>query len=171
MHGHVNVPANNHLFSTFIGWFVDYTRPLYLVIPTINDLDEVLKALQAIGIDNIPGYFTPEVVEEHAATLPVISSSELAARLPLNGLTVVDVRGLGEYAEKHMVGAKHIPLGYLPQHFNELPKDKTVVTQCATGYRSQIAASLLRAHGFKHVLSLNEGIDTWSQVLATEANS
>lgn len=169
--GTINVPANNNLFSTFIGWFVDYTRPLYLVMPTINDLDEVFKALQAIGIDNIPGYFTPEVVEAYAATLPVISSSELAARLPLNGLTVVDVRGLGEYTEKHMVGARHIPLGYLPQRLNEVAKTKTIVTQCATGYRSQIAASLLRAHGFKNVFSLNEGIETWSQVLATEANS
>ncbi len=166
--GTINVPANNHLFSTFIGWFVDYTQPLYLVLPTNDALDEVIKALQAIGIDNIPGYFTPEIVHKYTATLPLITAQELATRLPLNGLTVVDVRGLGEYADKHMVGARHIPLGYLPQRLNELPKDKTVVTQCATGYRSQIAASLLRAHGFNNVLSLNEGIDTWSRVLATE---
>ncbi len=168
--GTINVPANNNLFSTFIGWFVDYDRPLYLIAPSTNGIEEQIKALRAIGIDNIPGYFSPTVVKEGAAALPVITAQELADRLPVNGLTIVDVRGLSEYTEKHIVGAQHIPLGYLPQHLNEVPKDKTVVTQCATGYRSQIAASLLRARGFRNVITLNEGIDTWSQVLATETN-
>ncbi|MFN8493603.1 MAG: MBL fold metallo-hydrolase [Caldilineaceae bacterium] len=168
--GTINVPANNNLFSTFVGWFVNYDRPLYLIAPATNGIDEQIKALRAIGIDNIPGYFSPTVVNEGATTLPVITAQELAARLPINGLTIVDVRGLGEYTEKHIVGAKHIPLGYLPQHLNEVPKDKTVVTQCATGYRSQIAASLLRARGYSNVFTLNEGIDAWSGVLATETN-
>lgn len=168
--GTINVPANNNLFSTFIGWFVDYDRPLYLIAPSTNGIEEQIKALRAIGIDNIPGYFSPAVVKEGAAALPVITAQELADRLPVNGLTIVDVRGLSEYTEKHIVGAQHIPLGYLPQHLNEVPKDKTVVTQCATGYRSQIAASLLRARGFRDVITLNEGIDTWSRVLATETN-
>ncbi len=168
--GTINVPASNNLFSTFVGWFVDYDRPLYLIAPSTNGIEEQIKALRAIGIDNIPGYFSAAVVNEGASALPVITAQELAARLPVNGLTIVDVRGLSEYTEKHIVGAKHIPLGYLPQHLNDVPKDKTVVTQCATGYRSQIAASLLRAHGFRNVITLNEGIDAWSRVLATETN-
>jgi hydroxyacylglutathione hydrolase len=166
--GTLNIPANNRLFSTFVGWFVDYNRPMYLIVPTLAALPRLVQDLRAIGIDQITGYFAPEAINGQAATLPLISAQELATRLPKNGLTILDVRNHTEYAEEHIVGARHIALGYLPQHLDELPKDKPLITQCATGYRSQIAASLLRAYGFTNVLNLSEGIDAWAKVLPTE---
>ena len=50
-----------------------------------------------------------------------------------------------------------------------LPKESTIVTQCASGYRSQIAASLLQAAGFENVITLNEGDECWSKFLPTES--
>jgi hydroxyacylglutathione hydrolase len=108
------------------------------------------------------------VVRKPAERLPQISARELAARLPTNGLTILDVRGQSEFAETHVVGAQHIPLGYLLQRLHEVPRDQPVVTQCASGYRSHIAASLLQAHGFHNIFNLNEGIETWAEVLPTE---
>ena len=61
-----------------------------------------------------------------------------------------------------------IPLGYLADRSATLPQDRTVVTLCASGYRSQIAASLLQAAGFEDVVALNEGEECWSKFLPTE---
>ena len=78
------------------------------------------------------------------------------------------MRGKSEYAEKHIVGARHIPLGYLPDRLAEIPTEGTVVLHCATGYRSQIGASLLQAKGFDNVVTLNEGEECWTKFMPTE---
>lgn len=169
--GTLSVPATNRTFSTYVGWLVDYQRPFYLLVPSVAEAAPRLADLRAIGVDQIAGYFTPEVITTQARTLPMMTAHELAVRLPLNGLTILDVRGQNEYAERHIVGAKHIPLGHLAQHLCEVPRDKTVVTQCASGYRSQIAASLLRAHGFTNVITLTEGMGAWAAALPTTSVS
>ena len=167
--GTINVPSDNNSFVTYMGWLVDYDRPVYVLLPSIDDERAILRDLRSIGIDYVPGYFSPEVLTHRTQALPVITAKELARRLPQNGITIVDVRGKAEYAEKHIVGARLIPLGYLPDNLDSLDKDGTIVTHCASGYRSQIAASLLQAAGFENVLTLNEGTECWSKFLPTES--
>jgi len=135
------------------------------VVVVVTDVSRIITALRSIGIDNIPGYFAAEVVKGARAQLPTISTQALAERMPRNGLVVVDVRGRTEFTEEHIRGAYNIPLGHLSQRLAELPHNRTIVTQCASGYRSHIAASLLRARGYQDVLSLDEGIACWSQAL------
>ncbi|MCL4859980.1 MAG: MBL fold metallo-hydrolase, partial [Caldilineaceae bacterium] len=53
--GALNIPATNRTFSTYIGWWVDYARPLYFIAPSLDEVDEIVQALRAIGIDNVPG--------------------------------------------------------------------------------------------------------------------
>jgi hydroxyacylglutathione hydrolase len=166
--GVLSIPASNRTFSTYIGWFVDYRRPLYFITPALADVPAILTALRAIGIDHIPGFFAADVVAGEGSQLPSINAQALAERLPRNGLIVLDVRGRSEYGQEHIAGACNIPLGLLPQHLDELPRDRTLVTQCATGYRSQIAASLLRAKGFRNVLNLTAKSEEWARLLPTE---
>ena len=167
--GTINVPSDNNSFVTYMGWLVDYERPVYVLLPSIDAEREILHDLRSIGIDYVPGYFSPEVLTHRTQALPVVTARELAKRLPQNGIVIVDVRGKAEYAEKHIVGARHIALGYLPDQLAALPKDATLVTHCASGYRSQIAASLLQAAGFENVVALNEGTECWSKFLPTES--
>jgi hydroxyacylglutathione hydrolase len=169
--GTINVPADNNTFVTFLGWLVDYERPVYLLLPSIDSEAAILTDLRSIGIDYVPGYFSPEVAAHDTQALPVITARELAKRLPQNGLTLIDVRGKSEYVEKHIVGSRHVPLGYLADRLHEIPRDRTVITQCASGYRSQIAASLLQANGFENVVTLNEGEECWSKFLPTESGA
>lgn len=169
--GTVNVPADNSGYVTWLGWLVDYERPVYVLLPSVDSEREVLADLHSIGIDSVPGYFSPEVLTHRTLALPVVTARDLAKRLPQNGLLIVDVRGKTEYAQKHIVGARHIPLGYLARNLESLPKDRTIVTQCASGYRSQIAASLLQAAGFDNAISLNEGEECWSRYLPTESGA
>ena len=113
------------------------------------------------------GYALPEAVSGKTDQLPEWSAQELATRLPQNGIVVIDVRNKTEYLEGHIRGARHIHLGALPKYLDQIPHDHTVITNCASGYRSQIAASLLRSRGFKNVVNLRDGKEIWSQAVET----
>lgn len=167
--GTVNVPADNNTYVTYLGWLVDYERPVYLLLPSVDAEHGVLDDLRSIGIDDVPGYFSPEVAAHDTQALPVITAKELAKRLPKNGILILDVRGKSEFTEQHVVGARHIPLGYLTDRLQEIPREQPVITQCASGYRSQIAASLLQANGFENVVAMNEGQECWAKWLPTVA--
>lgn len=165
--GTVSVPERKD-FSTFVGWFVDFDAPFYFVTPSAAVVDSIIAALRGIGVDNVGGYALPDVVSGATDKLPEWSAAELGERLPRNGMVVLDVRNKTEYIEEHIKGAKHIQLGQLPKHLNEIPRDRTVVTNCQSGYRSQIAASLLRTRGFDNVVNLKDGLELWSKAVATE---
>lgn len=158
--GTINIPLNSERFNTYVGWFVDYDEPVYLIMH-ISQTDQALKALRAIGVDNIAGYFMPDVVHQYAESLPQISAVELAQRLASNGIKIVDVRGASEYDEMHVAGAINIPLGYIERELDRLPKHGAIVTQCASGMRSQIAASILKKHGFSDVTNLDAAVEEW----------
>jgi hydroxyacylglutathione hydrolase len=166
--GAINIPADSN-FNTYVGWFVDYDAPLYFITPDQGTVDDILAGLRAIGVDNVPGYFTPDVLRaKQTETLPLFTVAELVERMKENDLVILDVRNKTEYEEKHIRGAKHITLGYLPDHLDELPRDRLIVVHCASGYRSQIAASLLRRYGFPNVANLNDNTAAWSKALPTE---
>ncbi len=167
--GTLSIPATATMFSTYVGWFVDFAQSTYLLLSSPDQLADVLGDLRAIGVDNIPGYFTPEVIAAHSETLPVISADELRQR-DNGGYAILDVRGKSEYCEGHIVGARNLFVGYLPQQMENVPKDMPIITQCASGYRSHIAASWLQAHGYA-VTNLTDAQAIWSNTLITETCS
>ena len=164
--GTVSIPERKD-FSTFVGWLIDYSKPFYFITPTEEDRNELILALRSIGIDNIAGYATPAAVSGITEKLPEWSAQELARRLPQNGIVVIDVRSKTEFMEEHIHGARHIHLGALAQQLDQIPRDHTVITTCASGYRSQIAASLLHSRGFKNVITLRDGKELWSKAMPT----
>lgn len=166
--GTLSIPASNKLFSTFVGWFVDYSKPTYLIVEDQAQLGPALTALRAIGIDDLRGYATPEVLEADTASLPTLDSEELARLLATEPVLLLDVRGQSEYQQAHLPGALHIPLGYLARRLDEIPRDRPVVALCASGYRAQIAASLLRRAGSTRAAVLTDSQRRWLE-LATAA--
>jgi rhodanese-related sulfurtransferase len=73
------------------------------------------------------------------------------AQLVKDGAIILDVRTPGEYASGHIKGSKNFPLQSLQQHLSEIPKDKVIITCCASGMRSGSAKSLLLSSGYKEV--------------------
>lgn len=169
--GTINIPASETNYTTYVGWLVDFDRPLAVILPDLDMLAAVLADLRAIGIDDVTSYFGPDVAAQATQPLPVMTAEELARRLTTNNILVLDVRGRSEYNEEHIRGALNIPLGYLPRRLDEIPNDKQVVAQCASGYRSQIAASLLQAAGFSDAHTLSAASAVWSRLLPTESGA
>jgi len=71
--------------------------------------------------------------------------------MDLSNAFILDVRSPGEFAGGHVKGSTNIPLGNLSNQLGKLPKDKKIVTCCASGMRSASAAGILRSAGFDAV--------------------
>jgi rhodanese-related sulfurtransferase len=92
-----------------------------------------------------------------------ITNAEAADMFGQGGVTFVDVREPDEWAEGHMPGAVHIPLGDLSTRANELPADGQIVTVCRVGGRSLKAVDILEASGRKGSKSMAGGMVEWKK--------
>ncbi len=69
----------------------------------------------------------------------------------------IDVRKVSEFQSEHLVDAVNIPLNVLNNHLAEFPKDKPFILHCAGGYRSMIAASMLKQRGYDNFVDVIGG--------------
>ncbi len=93
--------------------------------------------------------------------------SPLEATMMINreDAAVLDVRDLGEYEQRHIPNARHIPLSELPKRGGELGKYKArpLIVYCASGMRSASAISALRKEGFENLFNLRGGLQEWEK--------
>lgn len=159
--GTMNVPFNNS-FTNWMGWVVDYQKPLYLLVdPAV--MDEMLIALRSIGIDQVLGYADVNAIVEKAKALDSyenVTPTEAKAMMESEDVAVLDVRNLTEFNEGHIDGATHIMVGTLKNRLDEVPNKKLIV-QCQAGGRSAIAASVLKANGFHNLVNMTGGYGRW----------
>lgn len=73
------------------------------------------------------------------------------AQLVKEGAIIVDVRTKAEYQAGHIKGSQNIPLNNLSNHYSKLPKNKVIITCCASGMRSAQAKNILTANGYAEV--------------------
>ena len=166
--GTLNLPLNGS-FVTWAGWLLPYDTDIHLIVDeaAAARTGEVVRLLALIGLDRVAGYVGESAVaaaEAHGATMgsiPQMTIDQLAALLPARGAAVIDVRSASEWAEGHLPGARHIPLGELADRIGEVPHDAPVVVHCQLGGRSAIAASLLRRLGHPNVTNLAGGYAAW----------
>lgn len=168
--GTINIPLNRS-FTTWAGWLVPYDRDFYLIVDAACEpcIDEAVRDLAMVGLDRVAGYFTSEVIDawwaggRELGSVPQVGIDELARRLRRDDLTVIDVRGRAEWEAGHLPDVMHIPVGYLADRLDEIPRDRPVVVQCQAGARSAIAASVLRAKGLTNVINLVGGFADWER--------
>lgn len=76
---------------------------------------------------------------------------------------LVDVREAGEWTSGHVPGAKHIPLGQLAAHYQNLPRDREIMLVCQSGARSGAATKMLRQQGFDKAINVQGGMLAWQR--------
>jgi glyoxylase-like metal-dependent hydrolase (beta-lactamase superfamily II)/rhodanese-related sulfurtransferase len=155
LRGAINVGLDGR-FAEYVGSVVTPDTPIVLVSYPGTDAEAHMR-LGRIGFDTVVGYLAdaddelalrPDLVERASR----LTQRELADRKEtLADLQVIDIRNAGEVAGGMLDGARHIPLAELRRRLAELDASAPVVVYCAGGYRSSIAASLLRSAGFADV--------------------
>ena len=164
--GTINI-AHTKSYLTWAGWLVSYDKPFTLIVDE-SQMEDTVRGLRLIGLDDVAGYWTPEVVDSWAqhghdlTSIDQVSIEEVSEVVDNGEATILDVRGSAEYADGHIPGAMSIPLGYLSQRMDEIPADKPVVVHCQTGVRSSIAASVLERLGRTDVRNYMGSYEGWS---------
>jgi hydroxyacylglutathione hydrolase len=169
--GTIGIPLTKS-FTTYAGWLVPFTSDFYVIVDdrVPDAIDTVVRDLAMIGLDRVAGYFDAAVIDQWSAagrplqSVQQIEPRDLRESVSRGAVTVIDVRNQVEWDEGHIPGALHIPLGYVTDRIGEIPRSKPVVLQCQTGARSQIAASLLQAHGIENAINLKGGLVEWIRV-------
>lgn len=90
--------------------------------------------------------------------IPWAEFTSIARSIPADTI-VLDVRGEDEVKEGMIPGARNIPEQDLERRLGELPRDKRIVTHCATGVRAEMAYHVLRERGYERVAFLNANVD------------
>lgn len=168
-HGHlvgsVNVGLNGR-YAEFAGSVVPHDVDIILFVDDGFEL-EAKNRLARIGFDRVVGYVQAPLqvmLDNMDKVTPAsrLSAADFAQRQEsIADLQVVDVRNPGEVSVGTIGDAIAIPVGQLPTRLGELDPAAPTVVFCAGGYRSSVAASVLRQAGFSDVSDLLGGYGAW----------
>lgn len=168
--GHLRHAVNIGLggrYAEFAGSVLPPDVDIVLITEPGQEL-EGKNRLARIGFDRVIGHLeAPYQMLEHqddvqaASRLTANAFRERASNM--TDLQIVDVRNPGETAAGTIPGAITIPVGQLPARLGELDATLPTVVYCAGGYRSSVAASLLRQQGFVDVSDILGGYTAWEQ--------
>lgn len=165
--GAVNIGLEGR-YAEFAGSVVKPEDDIILVTDPEREL-EGKNRLGRIGFDRVIGYLKDPfaVMFENRDDVKVASrltTSALGERIAdVPELQLVDVRNPGEAEAGMIADAVNIPVGQLPDRLAELDRHRPTVVYCAGGYRSSMAASLLRKNGFDDVSDLLGGYNAWDE--------
>jgi hydroxyacylglutathione hydrolase len=165
--GHLRGSVNVGLDGRFAEYAAEVVGGDIVVVCDPGRARDARMRLARVGLDSVAGALDqPEAAfvehPEVTGTASRLTARQLAgARAAVADLVLLDVRGPGERDQGYVEGSVHIPLGQLRDRIGELDPARPLVTYCAGGYRSSIAASLLRASGFADVSDLIGGYQGW----------
>jgi hydroxyacylglutathione hydrolase len=155
-------------FAPWVGAMVaDVNQPILLVTETGKE-EEAVTRLSRVGFDNILGHLKGGFdawMSEGMETDKVnrISADEFSKRVITGESQVIDVRKESEYAAEHVEEAYNKPLSYINDWIKDIDPQTSFYLHCAGGYRSMIAASILKARGYHNFIEVEGGFGAISK--------
>jgi hydroxyacylglutathione hydrolase len=165
--GSLNIGLNG-MFAVWVGTLVDINQPLVLVTAVGKETESVLR-LARVGYEHVIGYLeggieTWKNVGKQIETVSTIQADQIAKLLEQKNYVVLDVRKPSEFEQEHITNAINIPLSDIEARAGELEADKNYIMHCAAGYRSMMAASILKEKGFNNFVNVAGG---WGSIKKT----
>ena len=167
--GSINVGLGGS-YATWCGTILDPEKAIVLIAEPGREVEAATR-LGRIAFDTIAGYLAggmeslsddPNLIDR----IERITAGSLAEQLTSPTPPVLlDVRAPGEWEQERIEAAVNVPLSRLPERLDSLPRDRQIVVHCASGYRSAIAAGLLKRAGFEDVADLVGGLGAWTSAM------
>jgi rhodanese-related sulfurtransferase len=169
--GSVSIGLNGR-FAEWAGSLLPFDAPLLLVSDPGKEKESIIR-LARVGLDRVQGYLKGgfdawKKSGENIDLIIDVEPDELMMDIPFDkNLVVVDVRKPVEYAEGHLNEAINIPLNDMtdPASMANFEERHNIYVHCASGYRSVIAASLLKRQGFHNIRNITGG---WNKLKEQE---
>ena len=164
--GSLNVGTGTS-FPTWAGSILPADADILLVVDEPGQLRDLYWKLLRIGYNEPAGWLAGGMQSWRTAAMPLASlpqwtPKELdARRRESKELFILDVRQPAEWQAGHVPGAHHISGGDLPAQLDDVPADRPVAVYCGSGYRSSVAASLLRRSGHRDIYNVIGGFLAW----------
>ena len=151
-------------FAPWVGALITDIKQPILIIAEDGREEETIIRLSRVGYDNSLGYLaggfnTWKTAGMEYDSVQQVTAEQLNETLNSDDTIVVDVRKPGEYDAAHLThnNLKHIPLDFINEKLAEFPTKDSFYIHCAGGYRSMIAASILKARGYHNMIDVIGG--------------
>jgi hydroxyacylglutathione hydrolase len=169
-----HVPGSQSIWldglASFAGWFLSYDRPI-LLVGEGNLVENISVILLRLGFDNIAGFLAGGMLSWHMSGMESDSIRTQTVQdlcHQLDGgekVWILDVRFESELArEGRIEDSQHIPITAIAGRMDEVPRDREVVIFCGSGMRSMVAASYLKARGWKRLCVILGGMAGWRSI-------
>jgi hydroxyacylglutathione hydrolase len=155
-------------FGTKLAWIANPEQQIVFIGRDDEDGRRAARLAVAVGVRNLGGYLHGGMTSwrserREVARLERIDVRELHDRD--GSLQVLDVREETEWREGHIPGSVHMPYHDIESVPEGIDPGKPVAVICASGQRSAVAASLLKAHGARDVLHVVDGgVPLWERL-------
>ena len=141
-------------YAPWVGELITDIDQEILLVTEEGKQEEAITRLARVGYDHVIGYlkggFTSwKNAEKEIDSIERISCEAFERMYNENRLLFIDVRKKSEFDAEHVEGSINIPLNQLSERLAEIPKDRSFILFCGGGYRSMIAASMLKQRGYE----------------------
>lgn len=151
-------------FAPWVGALVgDVQQKIIFITDDESRVQEIVTRFARVGFENILGYLAGGIENWIKHGYPVDKIGNISAVEFLHLLkegkcpNPIDVRNPREYESQHIVGVENFPLDFIHENLHQLDPNKTYHIHCNSGYRSLIAASIMRTRGFNDVINVEGG--------------
>lgn len=149
-------------FAQWVGEMIPDVKQKILLVCDKDLEEEVITRLARVGYDFSIGYLDSgfeswKNAGKEIDTFERITAEQMAERMKEGSYKIFDVRKASEFDSEHVVGAENVPLNQINDHLAAFPSDEPFAIHCAGGYRSMIAASILKARGWDNFVDVIGG--------------
>ena len=139
----------------------DVKQPILLVVEK-GEEEEAITRLSRVGFDNTIGYLEGGFLAwkesgKQVDKVTSISAQQFENEIKNNDSVIFDVRKKSEYDNERIDSAINTPLDVINNYLSDVPDKKDFYVHCAGGYRSMIAASILKSRGVHNIIEINGG--------------
>ena len=151
-------------FAPWVGTLIkDVKHPILLVSPKGRE-EEAITRLSRVGFDNTLGYlengfYSWKKSGKQIDTINSISAKQFEMQIKDNDSAIFDVRKNSEYESERIYNAINTPLDTINNYLTDMPDNKDFYLHCAGGYRSMIAASILKSRGLHNMIEVKGGFN------------
>lgn len=149
-------------FAPWVGALIlDLKQPILFIAEPGRE-EEVVTRLARVGYDNAIGYLEGgieawKMADEEVDIMDQIAPTAFAHLYKEQSINLLDARRISEFDTQHIEGAVNFPLDFINKNLGQLNRNDQYYIHCAGGYRSVIAASILKARGFEHIVNIMGG--------------
>lgn len=149
-------------FAPWVGALIPDLKQAILIVAPEGRAEETVKRLSRVGYDNAIGYLEGgfEAWKGHGE-IDSIETIDVATFEALynKDIKVLDIRKPSEWESEHIETAQNFALDYINSQMAEVQKDNVYYMHCRSGYRSTVAASILKSRGFDKLINLHADFD------------